>query len=58
MEICYVEEPVSDYIRAAVSAILSIHDKVWQRLWTDHILSDFQGNSCTSVFEFSFFKDL
>lgn len=28
VQIHYVEEPVADYLRAAVSTVLSIHDKV------------------------------
>lgn len=28
VQIHYVEEPVSDYVQAAVSTVLSIHDKV------------------------------
>lgn len=28
VQIHYVEEPVADYVRAAVSTVLSIHDQV------------------------------
>lgn len=33
MQIQYLEEPVSDYLQAAVSTVLLIHDQVLFHIW-------------------------
>lgn len=47
MQTSYVEEPVSNYIRAAVSTILSIHDQVRRGLPPDNVLADLHEHRCT-----------